>query len=405
MPAAERPRVLVCTDIGGTDPDDFQSMVHLLLYADALDIEGMIASPYGKGRAADIHRVIDCYERDLKRLRRHSDYPEPAALRAAVKQGSEHLADHQGRTGATEGSEWIVQRARDGDRRLLEVLVWGGLDDVAQALHDAPDIADRLRVHYIGGPNTMWSVNAYDYLEQQHPSLRMIESNSTYRGFFERQPGEASGPDNEEFVRQHAAGNGALGEFFAAQLPQLKMGDSPTVTWLLHGALDPATPSWGGRFVPLWAGRKRQFDRLTTTDDLVEVNAVVEISLPKPARYTAADDAHLVVNERMQGPFPAGIDEGGRLRFRLSVYHAGAVTYRVQSSHAELDELAGSLTAVLPSVATAARASTRHPRWWSDDPDPAQAIGPWLGARWISRYRQEFLGDFAERLGWCGGQR
>ena len=33
-PAAERPRVVVSTDIGGTDPDDFQSMVHLLLYAD-----------------------------------------------------------------------------------------------------------------------------------------------------------------------------------------------------------------------------------------------------------------------------------------------------------------------------------------------------------------------------------
>src|SRR5262249_15634211 len=27
-PAADRPRVLVTTDIGGTDPDDFQSMVH-----------------------------------------------------------------------------------------------------------------------------------------------------------------------------------------------------------------------------------------------------------------------------------------------------------------------------------------------------------------------------------------
>ncbi|WP_147915556.1 DUF1593 domain-containing protein [Ruania zhangjianzhongii] len=401
MPAS-RPRVLVSTDIGGTDPDDFQSMVHLLLYADVLDIEGLIASPYGKGRAADIHRVIDHYAHDLDQLRRHADYPDPAALRAVVKQGSEHLADHTGATGATEGSEWIVQRARDGDPRLLEVLVWGGLDDVAQALHDAPDIADRLRVHYIGGPNTMWSVNAYDYLEQQHPTLRMIESNSTYRGFFEQHPEDPEGPDNAEFVRRHAAGNGALGAFFAAQLPELKMGDSPTVTWLLHGPRDPAVPSWGGKFVPLWAGRKRTFDRLTTIDDLVEVNAVVEISLLKSADYSEADHARLVVDERMQGPFPAGIDEGEQLRFRLSVYHAGVVTYRVQSSHAELDGLAGSLTAVLPSVATAATASTRHPRWWSDDPDPDQAIGPWPGARWISAYRQEFLGDFAKRLGWCG---
>ena len=32
-PVSQLPRVLVSTDIGGSDPDDFQSMVHLLVYA------------------------------------------------------------------------------------------------------------------------------------------------------------------------------------------------------------------------------------------------------------------------------------------------------------------------------------------------------------------------------------
>ena len=49
-----RYRVLVSTDIGGTDPDDFQSMVHLLVYADVLDVEGIISSPYGPGRKEHI---------------------------------------------------------------------------------------------------------------------------------------------------------------------------------------------------------------------------------------------------------------------------------------------------------------------------------------------------------------
>ena len=48
-PAEMRPRVLVSTDIGGTDPDDDQSMVHLLVYADRLDIEGLVSSPYRAG--------------------------------------------------------------------------------------------------------------------------------------------------------------------------------------------------------------------------------------------------------------------------------------------------------------------------------------------------------------------
>lgn len=53
-----RHRVIISTDIGGTDPDDFQSMVHLLLYADVLDIEGLLSSPYGQGRKEQILQVI-----------------------------------------------------------------------------------------------------------------------------------------------------------------------------------------------------------------------------------------------------------------------------------------------------------------------------------------------------------
>jgi hypothetical protein len=60
--------VLVLTDIGGTDPDDFQSMVHLLVYADVLDIEGLVSSPSDAGRTKDILEVIDCYEKDYAKL-------------------------------------------------------------------------------------------------------------------------------------------------------------------------------------------------------------------------------------------------------------------------------------------------------------------------------------------------
>lgn len=35
-------RVIVTTDIGGTDPDDQQSMVHLLLCSNDIDIEAII---------------------------------------------------------------------------------------------------------------------------------------------------------------------------------------------------------------------------------------------------------------------------------------------------------------------------------------------------------------------------
>ena len=40
-PVSERPRILITTDIGGTDPDDNQSMMHYLLYSNKFDCEGL----------------------------------------------------------------------------------------------------------------------------------------------------------------------------------------------------------------------------------------------------------------------------------------------------------------------------------------------------------------------------
>lgn len=43
-------------------------------------------------------------------------------------------------------------RARRNELRPLHVLVWGGIDDLAQALHDATDILPKPRVYWISGP-------------------------------------------------------------------------------------------------------------------------------------------------------------------------------------------------------------------------------------------------------------
>ena len=71
--SGKRHRVVVSTDIGGTDPDDVQSMVHLLVYADLFDLEGLVSSPYGPGRKKHILEVI-------RRLRTRLPEPEKAFL-------------------------------------------------------------------------------------------------------------------------------------------------------------------------------------------------------------------------------------------------------------------------------------------------------------------------------------
>ncbi|MCD8068104.1 MAG: DUF1593 domain-containing protein, partial [Lachnospiraceae bacterium] len=76
--AGERYRVIVTTDIGGSDYDDYQSMAHYLLYSDLFDTEGLISSAWGRGTVWDIYQVLDCYERDYPNLLKYSDrYPTP----------------------------------------------------------------------------------------------------------------------------------------------------------------------------------------------------------------------------------------------------------------------------------------------------------------------------------------
>lgn len=68
----EKPRIIISTDIGGTDPDDNQSMMHYLLYCNEFDCEGLISSPsYGDGDKSEILRMIDLYGQDVEKLRQH----------------------------------------------------------------------------------------------------------------------------------------------------------------------------------------------------------------------------------------------------------------------------------------------------------------------------------------------
>ncbi len=398
--AGERPRVLVSSDIGGTDPDDFQSMVHLLLYADVLDLEGIVSSPYGPGRREHILQVIDLYEKDYPNLKAHAaGYPAPDALRAIAKQGAEKDPGAAGFAGPTEGSRWIIECARRPDPRPLHVLVWGGLEDLAQALHDDPGILPRLRVYFIGGPNKMWSVNAYNYIEQNHPKLWFIEANSTYRGWFVG--GNQAAPwGNASFVAANVAGRGALGGFFASLLKgSMKMGDSPSVAWLLRGdAARPESAGWGGRFVRVWDGRKTRFTRAATAADMIELFGVAEFSLPLPEGMRKDAQVEVLLDGRVR---TQARNDGRWLLFRFAPRDAKPWTYSLHSGGVKLDALAGRFTAAPPPTERTAKPSAAHPNWWTDDPSPAAAEGIHAGARHVSRRREQFLADFAARLERC----
>lgn len=264
--AGGRYRVLVSTDLGGADEDDMQSLVHLLIYAELFDLEGLVSSPPGKGRAAHILEILDVYARDYLRLKAHdARYPSRESLRAVTKQGAVDPAPASGWSAPTEGSRWIVERARHPDPRPLYVLVWGAITDVAQAVHDAPDIKERIRVYFVASWNRQQDPASFAYLDAHHRDLWFVHAETTFRGWY--MGGNQEGDlDNARFVRDHVCGGGALGALFCRLSPALgegsmgriKMGDTPSVAYLLRGNPDdPAGEHWGGRFVPHPDGRLR----------------------------------------------------------------------------------------------------------------------------------------------------
>lgn len=244
-----KPRVIISTDIGGSDPDDYQSMVHLLMYADKLDILGLISSPPHAGRKENILEVIDAYERDLRKLKaKNPGFPSPSALRRVVKQGAIGAQQNALPDSLSEGASWIIQQAHTRDVPLW-VLVWGSMTDVAQALHADASITDNIRVYSIGSWNTRMDSLSRNYVFDHHPNLWWIESDETFRGMY-------MGGYQEEyfgnlsFVETHVKGHGALGNLFWEKKPDIKMGDTPSVLYLLHGDLeDPTSDSWGGAYI------------------------------------------------------------------------------------------------------------------------------------------------------------
>jgi hypothetical protein len=408
-PAAPRPRVIVSTDIGGTDFDDFQSLVHLLACADSFDIEGIIASPCGPGRREHILKVVDAYEQDYPSLKTYSaNYPTPDYLRAVSKQGALDSAGLRGFSESSDGSDWIIRCARRPDPRPLWILVWGGIDDLAQALHDDPSLKSQSRVYFIGGPNKKWSAPAYDYIAREHPDLWIIEANSTYRGWYTG--GDQTGEwGNQAFVAKHVTGHGALGDFFAGlsfggkSRATIKMGDTPSLVYLLGRTPDdPSGDSWGGRFVRAWDRPRYTFDHAETNaptaNHRVETFAILELIYHPGTNGSAATTAALVVEGQN---FPGFADDAGVWHFIFSPKNAQTWTYTIESTHPGLDGQSGGFTSCWPRPEQAIQPSLHHPNWWTDDPDPAVAEGEHQGAKTVSRWRADFLGHFATRMERC----
>ncbi|MFO7670362.1 MAG: DUF1593 domain-containing protein [Bacteroidales bacterium] len=397
-----KPRILISSDIGGTDPDDFQSMIHLLMYADLFQIEGLVSSPFEKGRKKDFLDMIDLYEQDLSRLRQHSKgFPDPDSLRSICMQGSIAEAPFKGFDQATEGSEWIIRCAGKASDQTLWVLVWGGLEDLAQALHDAPEIKERIKVYWIGGPNKKWSVNAYAYIAEHHPDLWMIEANATYRGWFM----DAESPQNitgEAYYGNYIRERGAMGKAFKDYYGgKIKMGDTPSLAYLMDGNPDdPYSESWGGSFTRIERSSRYVFDRNTSTADTLVAYGILEWRFKGPELDLPPDSVcfTLEISDQIWPGYYLG---DGKYGVRYSAKTPEICTYLTASDIAELDGHAGQFVTTAPWPDSPAPDDfILGDHWFTDRPEPEFFIDIQQGAGTVSKHREEFLSDWAKRWEW-----
>ena len=264
--AADKPRLVVLTDMGA-DPDDEQSLVRLLLYANQLDIEGLVATTscwQQHGIRPDfIHTILDAYEKVQPNLLVHEPgYPTAVALRDVVKRGPARY----GMTGVgqgmdSEGSEWIIGMLDRDDPRPLWISVWGGANTLAQALHQLRATRPAVEVDRLVAKLRVYTISDQDdsgaWMRREFPGLFYIVTpgddygqatwiaiNNTYEGIDNT---TISNPWLAHHIQQ---GHGPLGAAYPDTAWGME-GDTPAYLGLIPNGLNaPERPDWGG-----WGGR------------------------------------------------------------------------------------------------------------------------------------------------------
>ncbi len=279
LAAAERPRLAVLTDIGG-DPDDQQSLVRLMHYANEFELELLVATAVrtrhlntgAPTRPHLIAEIVDAYGQVLPNFRRHATgWPTVEHLRARIVAGNPRYGrEHIGAAHDTAASRALIAQIDAGTpARPLHLTFWGGQTDFAQALwrvkHDRgpaglATFVGRFRVYDVSDQDGI-----ADWMRAEFPGMAYIlakaapgqvKESATFRGMY--LTGDES-LTSRAWIDEHVRSRGPLGALyptktFTAPNPHacLKEGDAPSWLFFLplggNNPRDPTKPGWGGQY-------------------------------------------------------------------------------------------------------------------------------------------------------------
>ena len=249
------------------EPDDIESFVRLLVYANVIDLKGMVAttSIWKKTSVApeSIIKQVRAYGKVQPNLNKHEPgFPDEKTMLALVKQGLPvygMLGVGDGKD--SDGSELIIRVLEEKDERPLWVTAWGGVNTLAQALYkirktkpeaEAKRLIAKLRVYTISDQD-----DSGVWIRKNFPDLFYIVSPGDDYGSatWSAINSVIKGIKNETISNGWLAGNiqqnhGPLGAVYPDVAWGME-GDTPSFLSLIPtGLSDPEHPEWGG-----WGGR------------------------------------------------------------------------------------------------------------------------------------------------------
>ncbi|KAL4907748.1 hypothetical protein BDW74DRAFT_189186 [Aspergillus multicolor] len=270
-----KPRVFVTSDIGN-EPDDSESLVRYLLYANEFRTEGLVPCTSTHQRTLTrpdlMHIALRGYVQVVDNLNAHTHpsnpYPTAASLGALVRPGPavygrEALSPS---VPLAEGTKLLIERVDAGTpSEPLWVLCWGGTNVLAQALHHVSQARTPKALTTFIASLRIYMISDQDdtapWLRARFPSLFTISSvhgwaqyrTATWWGI----ACPEDGVDRSQFTRAWLDAHirlGPLGRTYPHPAWQIE-GDTPSFLYLIPNGLgcpeQPAWGSWGGRYDPV----------------------------------------------------------------------------------------------------------------------------------------------------------
>ncbi|MBD8491344.1 DUF1593 domain-containing protein [Echinicola sp. CAU 1574] len=247
---SDKHRLIVSTDLGGTDPDDLQSMIHLLVSSNTLDIEGIISAQVwmdDPDKTDKIIQVINWYQEVLPNLKKQAaGYPEADYLRSITKQGQPK--SNMSGVGAgkdSPGSELIISAVdKKEDNRPVWIAGWGGLNTVAQALWKINNTRSKKAVNAFVKKIRIYDVLGQDdagaWIAKNFPEIIYIRNKEIY-----------GWAPSDDWTKNNVQNRMPLGSHYPNRIWATE-GDTPSFLYVYANGLNVPEHidygGWGGRF-------------------------------------------------------------------------------------------------------------------------------------------------------------